>query len=86
MWLNSESELVYPVKFIGPRREVSMKGEVCFEVAQNESQPFVVKTRETTVTVLGTLFNMEAYPESQQVTTTLVRGKVEIGTGQVRKF
>ncbi len=86
VWLNSESELVYPVKFVGPRREVSMKGEVCFEVARNESQPFVVKTREATVTVLGTLFNMEAYPENQQVITTLVRGKVEIGTEQARQI
>lgn len=86
VWLNSESELVYPVKFVGPRREVSMKGEVCFEVARNESQPFVVKTREATVTVLGTLFNVEAYPENQQVITTLVRGKVEIGTGQARQI
>ena len=60
--------------------------EEAFSEPRNESQPFVVKTREATVTVLGTLFNMEAYPENQQVITTLVRGKVEIGTGQARQI
>lgn len=86
VWLNSESELEYPVKFVGSAREVNMKGEVCFEVAQNVSRPFVVKAGETSVTVLGTLFNVEAYPENQHLTTTLVKGKVMIGTGKIQQI
>lgn len=78
VWLNSESRITYPVRFDGDLREVTMEGEVCFEVARNEKQPFVVKTGKVAVTVLGTLFNMEAYPEERQVITTLVRGKVEV--------
>ena len=86
VWLNSESELEYPDKFVGSAREVNMKGEVCFEVAQNVSRPFVVKAGETSVTVLGTLFNVEAYPENQHLTTTLVKGKVMIGTGKIQQI
>lgn len=58
-----------------------MEGEVCFDVARKEEQPFVVKTAGLEVKVLGTLFNMEAYPEDLRVTTTLVRGKVEVTAG-----
>lgn len=81
VWLNSESRLTYPVRFSGARREVSMTGEICFDVARNEQCPFVVKTAELEVKVLGTLFNMEAYPEDNRVVTTLVKGKVEVSAG-----
>lgn len=86
VWLNSESQLTYPVQFTGNTREVMMKGEVCFDVAKNEKQPFIVKTADVEVTVLGTLFNMEAYPEDQRITTTLVRGKVEVNTGMKKQI
>lgn len=82
VWLNSESQLTYPVRFGGKQREVAMKGEVCFDVARNENAPFMVKTDKMTVKVLGTLFNVEAYPEDHKVTTTLVKGKVEISTNR----
>ena len=62
VWMNSESKLVYPVQFPGERREVEMEGEVCFLVAKNERQPFIVKTKGVSVEVLGTFFNVEAYP------------------------
>ena len=58
-----------------------MEGEICFDVARKEEQPFVVRTADLAVKVLGTLFNMEAYPEASRVTTTLVRGKVEVAVG-----
>jgi len=81
VWLNSESRLTYPVRFTGELREVKMEGEICFDVARKEEQPFVVRTADLAVKVLGTLFNMEAYPEDSRVTTTLVRGKVEVAVG-----
>ena len=54
VWLNSDSELSYPVKFIGDTRTVSLKGEAYMEVAENKSKPFVVKTPGTEIEVLGT--------------------------------
>lgn len=80
--MNSESKLVYPVQFTGERREVEMEGEVCFLVAKNERQPFIVKTKGVSVEVLGTFFNVEAYPEDQTITTTLVEGRVNVSDGQ----
>ena len=82
VWMNSESKLVYPVQFTGERREVEMEGEVCFLVAKNERQPFIVKTKGVSVEVLGTFFNVEAYPEVQTITTTLVEGRVNVSDGQ----
>lgn len=82
VWMNSESKLVYPVQFTGERREVEMEGEVCFLVAKNERQPFIVKTKGISVEVLGTFFNVEAYPEVQTITTTLVEGRVNVSDGQ----
>lgn len=85
VWLNAESQLTYPVRFTGGPREVVMKGEVCFEVTKKEDQPFVVKAGKVEVLVSGTLFNVEAYPENEEVKTTLVNGKVEVMTGSSRK-
>ena len=82
VWLNSESSLKYPVRFAGERREVWMEGEVCFDVAENKEHPFVVHVDKAEVKVLGTLFNVEAYPGEETITTTLVRGKVQVTRGE----
>ncbi len=82
VWLNSESKLIYPVRFSGDIREVQMEGEICFQVAKNEKQPFIVKTKDVAVKVLGTLFNMEAYSDTRGVVTTLVEGRVNVSNGQ----
>ena len=78
VWLNSESKLTYPARFTGGTREVAMEGEVCFQVAKNEAQPFIVRTGGMAVKVLGTVFNVDAYPDNGRIATTLVEGKVEI--------
>ncbi len=82
VWMNSESKLVYPVHFSGDFREVQMEGEVCFKVAKNERQPFIVKTQGISVEVLGTFFNVEAYPTDEVITTTLVEGRVNVSNGK----
>ena len=82
VWLNAESQLIYPVRFTGENREVIMKGEACFEVAKKEKQPFVVKTKDVAVKVLGTFFNVEAYPEKKDVITTLVEGRINVSDGE----
>lgn len=81
VWLNSESKLTYPARFTGGTREVAMEGEVCFQVAKNEAQPFIVRTGGMAVKVLGTVFNVDAYPDNGRIATTLVEGKVEIQAG-----
>lgn len=82
VWLNSESKLRYPVRFTGATREVEMEGEVCFKVVKNEQQPFIVRTKDVAVEVLGTFFNIESYANRDVVTTTLVEGRVNVSNGK----
>ena len=83
VYLNSESELSYPVKFQGNVREVMLKGEAYFEVTADASRPFVVRAGEMRTRVLGTSFNVSAYPDEAEFQTTLVTGKVEVSVGGV---
>lgn len=77
VWLNSDSELSYPVDFRGKKsRTVRLRGEGYFEVAQQEEQPFIVELSEGAVTVLGTHFNISDYSDENKITTTLLEGKV----------
>lgn len=80
VYINSESELIFPTKFAGGRREVSLKGEAYFRVAKNASSPFVVKTERMDVVVTGTEFNLKAYTGEKRVQATLVEGKIEVRT------
>lgn len=76
VYLNSGSKLTFPVEFNGENREVKLIGEAFFEVTPNTSQPFIVKTISVNVKVLGTAFDLQAYPNSNEISTTLVHGKV----------
>lgn len=78
VWLNAESKLNYPPHFEGDTREVTLEGEAYFEVAKNPDQPFIVKTTQMDIEVLGTAFNVRAYEGEEKVSTTLVEGKVRI--------
>lgn len=81
VWLNSLSQIRYPIKFTGPQRRVELIGEAYFEVVHNPEQPFIVVTAQQEINVLGTSFNVCAYPsESEQ--TTLVRGSVKVLCGE----
>lgn len=85
VWVNSASELKYPVKFIGDTRTVYMKGEAYFEVAKDASRPFIVRTtNEMEVKVLGTHFNISAYEDDETIATTLAEGRVEVSDGRQR--
>ncbi|MEG2340688.1 MAG: FecR family protein [Odoribacter sp.] len=77
VWLNAETELRFPVHFVGDRREVFLKGEAYFKVAKNEAQPFIVCTSNGQIQVMGTSFNVRDYAEEGKVVTTLVEGKVD---------
>lgn len=77
VWLNSQSKLIYPAKFLSQKRSVKLEGEGFFEVAHNAESPFCVESNLIHVQVLGTKFNMKSYPdEPSQV--TLTEGKVEV--------
>jgi ferric-dicitrate binding protein FerR (iron transport regulator) len=78
VWLNAGSLLVYPDAFNAGSRTVFLSGEGRFTVTKDESKPFIVKTNYIDVEVLGTVFNLQAYPGSDKTTTILETGKVRI--------
>ena len=81
VYLNSDSCLKYPEVFTGNERKVYLEGEAYFEVAKDKEHPFKVMAQGVEVNVLGTHFNVNAYPERTDVVTTLVEGKVRVGRG-----
>ncbi len=72
------SKLVFPLAFNGEYREVQLTGEGYFEVEHDEAMPFIVKTDQLNVKVLGTEFNVRAYEDENFVETVLVNGKVAL--------
>lgn len=76
VWLNAGSKLSYNTSFNTINREVNLEGEAYFDVTKRNNQLFLVKTKEVTVRVLGTAFNVKAYPKEGSVETTLVRGSL----------
>ena len=75
-FINAGSRLVYPSFFEGKKREVYLIGEGFFKVAHNAEIPFIVKTNDLEVKVLGTEFNLLAYPTDGTTEVVLVEGKV----------
>jgi hypothetical protein len=81
VWLNSATSLTFPLSFQGSKnRLVEVVGEAYFEVAHNPDKPFIVKSNNTQVTVLGTKFNVKSYPGQFAVQTTLIQGSVQINS------
>jgi ferric-dicitrate binding protein FerR (iron transport regulator) len=80
VWLNAASTLRYPTAFAGDRRTVELSGEAYFEIAKDSRRPFVVTAKGMHVQVLGTAFNLMAYPDEAVVNTTLVNGAVRVVT------
>jgi ferric-dicitrate binding protein FerR (iron transport regulator) len=76
--LNYGSKIKYPRNFTGNTREITLSGEGYFDVSHNPDKPFIVKTGKLNVKVLGTEFNVLAYPDDDIIETTLVKGKVII--------
>lgn len=78
IWINAGSTIKYPKEFKANQRLVQLDGEAYFSVRRDESKPFTVSTEKLSVNVLGTKFNVKAYSDDEQVTTTLTSGKVEV--------
>lgn len=79
--LNRNSELIYPSAFVGTERHVSLKGEAFFDVTHDAEHPFIIHTDMMDVKVLGTSFNVKAYPASDSVRVSVVTGKVQCMSG-----
>jgi ferric-dicitrate binding protein FerR (iron transport regulator) len=81
VWLNAGSSVTYPVAFAGNERKVQITGEAYFEVAHDAGKPFIVTKGETSVTVLGTHFNVNAYDDEDALRITLLQGSVKVSKG-----
>ncbi|WP_341834595.1 FecR domain-containing protein [Chitinophaga pollutisoli] len=79
-WLNSASSVTFPTAFVENTRSINITGEVFLEVARDEKKPFTVKANGVEIAVLGTHFNVNAYPEEGAVRTTLIEGKVKVSS------
>ena len=79
-YLNAESTLNYTPAFEADVREVALTGEAYFEITKDEKRPFVIYTDNINVNVLGTKFNVNAYPDNDNVKVALVDGKVSVHT------
>ena len=77
-WLNAASSIIYPTAFAGNKRQVTIKGEVYFEVMPDKSKPFIVSSAGQTIEVLGTHFNVNAYEDESVIKTTLLEGRVRV--------
>ena len=86
VWLNSASNLKFPVNFNSKIREVQLEGEAYFKVKKDASRPFIVKTPRGNIKVLGTSFNVFAYKNVEVSHTTLVEGKIEFSDGVNKKI
>ena len=80
VWLNSGSKLTFNSDFKNGARIVVLDGEAFFSVSKDKEHPFRVKTTDIDIEVLGTKFNVKAYPEESSVSTTLVEGSLEISS------
>ena len=76
--LNSDSKLYFPKKFKGNTREVTLEGEAFFDVEPNPNKPFIINAGKAQVKVVGTSFNVNAYPGSDKVEVIVETGKVRV--------
>lgn len=77
VWLNAGSKLIYGKDFGNGSREVTLSGEAFFDVAKNAGAPFIIHTNRMDVKVLGTRFNLKAYPEDEYTEAALIQGSIE---------
>jgi len=77
VWINSASELSYPLAFGKSIRQVELRGEAYFEVAHEKNRPFIVRTAHGDIKVLGTAFNLTAY-NSASSNVTLINGSIQL--------
>ena len=80
IWINSDTRMITPSIFSSNERVVKLSGEAFFEVAKDKKRPFRVEVNGQQIEVLGTSFNVRAYPNSNEIETTLETGKIRLQT------
>lgn len=85
-YINSDSRLKYPKKFALSSREVYLEGEAYFVVSKNSHRPFIVNLNGPAVHVLGTSFDVQAYPENKDITVCLDEGRVNLTLASDKKY
>jgi len=88
VWLNSASYIRYPNRFGDKERTVEISGEAYISVAKNATKPFIVVSKGQRIEVLGTAFNLMAYPDEAAIKTTLINGAIKViqqGTQKILK-
>jgi transmembrane sensor len=78
VWLNAGSKLTYGKDYGKDTREVVLTGEAFFDVVKDKSKPFLIHASNINIKVLGTAFNVKAYPQDKQTETSLIRGSIEV--------
>lgn len=78
VWLNAGSKLTYNKDYGQSVREVTLSGEGYFDVMKMKEKPFIIHTSTINIKVLGTVFNVKAYPEDKRTETSLIRGRIEV--------
>lgn len=81
VWLNAGSKLAYNNEFGRSTRSVSLTGEAFFDVTHDKSRPFLIHTTAMDLKVLGTTFNVRAYPDEQLTEACLITGMLEVSFG-----
>lgn len=78
IWLNAMSSISYPANFLEDKREVTIQGEVFFDIKHQQGKSFVVHSGKINTTVLGTAFTVNSYQPDEQIVVTVMRGKVQV--------
>jgi len=78
VWLNAGSSLTYDSAYGKNIREVALSGEAFFDVVKNKEKPFIIHASKINVRVLGTEFNVRAYPSDKTTEASLIRGSIEV--------
>ncbi|KRD10326.1 iron dicitrate transport regulator FecR [Flavobacterium sp. Root901] len=78
IWLNAGSILKYPKEFKSDTREVYLTGEAFFDVAKDKKHPFIIHTDKMDTKVLGTSFNVQAYPDQTTQEVSVLTGRVNV--------
>lgn len=78
VWVNSDTRLIYPASFDNNERVIYVNGEIYLDVIKDVKRPFIVKTKDMDIKVLGTQFNVTAYDTDDMKAIVLVSGSVEV--------
>jgi len=82
IWLNADSRLSYNNFSKSKKRFVHLNGEAYFDVAKNKEKPFIIETDKISIQVLGTAFNVKAYPDEKKTETTLIKGAIALSVNE----